>query len=135
MKKYTRSISQEHVATFMKAGGQNVYKDLQSPLEGAQCDLYFRLVLEEISELQLALLLNDPIEVADAIGDSIWVLLGLACTLGIDMDRVWQEIRVSNMSKFPLDGKPKFREDGKILKPDTFFEPDIKHALGIVEDD
>jgi len=135
MKKYTRSISQEHVATFMKAGGQQVYKDLQSCIANEQSYLYWKLINEESEELLEAMLKDDTVEIADAIGDSIWVLLGLACTLGIDMDRVWQEIRASNMSKFPLDGKPKFREDGKILKPDTFFEPDIKHALGIVDDD
>ena len=135
MKKYTRSISQEHVATFMKAGGQKVYKDLQSCRGNPQGNLYWDLIHEELVELATGLLRDDTVEIADAIGDSIWVLLGLACTLGIDMDRVWQEIRASNMSKFPLDGKPKFREDGKILKPDTFFEPDIKHALGIVDDD
>ena len=136
MKKYMNNlgISQEHVVTFMRTAGQAVKSNVEGGASTQQTDLYIELINEEIDELREALAADDTIETADAIADIIWVLLGLATTLGYDMHSVWDEVRRSNMSKFPEDGKIVVREDGKLLKPATFFPPNIKQALGIADD-
>jgi len=66
---------------------------------------------------------------ADGGADLVWVVKGLFTTLGIDFDKVWEEVRASNMSKVSEGGKIKKRADGKILKPDTYFKPDIDRVL------
>ena len=136
MKKYMNNlgISQEHVVTFMRTAGQAVKANVEGVADTRQTLLYIELINEEIDELREALATDDTIETADAIADTIWVLLGLATTLGYDMHSVWDEVRSSNMSKFPEDGTILVREDGKLLKPDTFFPPNIKQALGITDD-
>jgi len=136
MNKYMNKIgiSQEHVASFMRLAGQSVKSSVEGEANQKQVSLYIELINEEIDELREALAASDTIETADAIADIIWVLLGLATTLGYDMHSVWSEVRESNMSKFPEDGKILLRADGKLLKPYTFFEPNIKQALGIKDD-
>jgi NTP pyrophosphatase (non-canonical NTP hydrolase) len=125
---------QTDVRVFMESCGQVVNTtpiDLEdcSDTELAQAELYLNLIDEEFGELADACADLDMVEIADACGDLIWVILGLCNTLGIPMARVWHEIRDSNMSKV-VDGKVIRREDGKILKPDTFFPPNIERALG-----
>jgi predicted HAD superfamily Cof-like phosphohydrolase len=122
---------QTDVAIFMEACGQEVshtpgflYTNI------TQSDLYMELIREEFEELREGYENSDITEVADACGDLIWVILGLANSLGIPMHRVWHEVSASNMSK-TVDGKVIKREDGKILKPDTYFPPNINRALGI----
>jgi len=73
---------------------------------------------------------NDLIEIADACADLKWVIEGLEHSLGIPQQSVWDEVSRSNMSKM-VDGKLIKRADGKVLKPDTFVQPNIKKALGI----
>lgn len=97
-----------------------------------QAKLYMELIREEHQELQEGFNNKDIEEVADACGDLIWVILGLANTVGIPMHRVWHEITTSNMSK-TTEGKVIKRNDGKILKPDTYFPPNIKKALQLQE--
>jgi predicted HAD superfamily Cof-like phosphohydrolase len=122
---------QNDVAIFMEACGQGV---LRSPsylnANLPQADLYMELIREEFEELKEAHGNSDIVEVADACGDLIWVILGLANSLGIPMHRVWHEVSASNMSK-TVEGKVIKREDGKILKPDTYFPPNIHRALEI----
>jgi predicted HAD superfamily Cof-like phosphohydrolase len=90
------------------------------------CDLRCRLIKEELEELASALLLDDIIEVADAIGDLLYVVLGTAVACGIDADAVFCEIHRSNMTKF-IDGHS--REDGKWIKGPAYEPPQLKHIL------
>lgn len=122
---------QTDVAIFMEACGQEVLRE-PSYMTGnfSQVELYVNLIREEFEELLEGHENKDIIEVADACGDLIWVILGLANSLGIPMRSVWQEVASSNMSK-TVEGKVIKREDGKILKPDTYFPPNIQRALGL----
>jgi predicted HAD superfamily Cof-like phosphohydrolase len=94
--------------------------------------LYLNLIREEMEELEEGFEKQDIVETADACGDLIWVILGLCNTLGIPMGPVWQEITSSNMSK-TVDGQVIRRDDGKILKPETYFPPNIQRALQLQE--
>ena len=123
--------SNDDVKTFMLAGEQKVYSNPELSNERqAQAELYLRLVTEEYNELKEAFENNDLIEIADACADLKWVIEGLEHSLGIPQQSVWDEVSRSNMSKM-VDGKLIKRADGKVLKPETFVQPDIKKALGI----
>lgn len=91
--------------------------------------LGLELIAEELGELTHALACDDLVETADAIGDLLWVVESLAIRLGINTDRVLREIRMSNASKLGDDGKPIYREDGKIMKGPDYQPPDIQRAL------
>lgn len=122
---------QSDVAIFMEACGQEV--KISPSYEHAnlqQANLYLELIREEFEELKEGHANKDIVEVADAAGDLIWVILGLCNTLGINIAPVWHQIAVSNMSK-TVDGQVMKRADGKILKPDTYFPPDIRKALSL----
>ncbi len=116
-------------------------------------DLALSLIVEEVNELLEASKNEDVIKIADGIGDLIWVTHQLACIYGIDVAKVIQEIYKSNMSKVcysekesieredcnymkvNVDGKDGFillrKSDGKVQKPSTFIEPDLKTVLGL----
>ena len=117
---------QNDVALFMKSGEQGVRSELS--LEGDQASLYMDLITEEYQETLSAFENSDLIEVADGLADMVWVIMGMCNSCGIDFDSVWQEVKASNTSKFP-DGKAIKNEHGKIMKPDTYFKPDIEKAL------
>ena len=119
---------QNDVALFMKSGGQGVRSELS--LEGDQASLYMDLITEEYQETLSAFENSDLIEVADGLADMVWVIMGMCNSCGIDFDSVWQEVKASNMSKFP-DGKAIKNEHGKIMKPDSYFKPDLKKVLKI----
>lgn len=122
---------QSDVAIFMEACGQEVRISPSYELANQkQVDLYLKLIAEEFEELKEGHANKDIVETADAAGDLIWVILGMCNTLGINIAPVWHAIAVSNMSK-TVDGKVVKRDDGKILKPDTFFPPDIRKALNL----
>lgn len=74
---------------------------------------------------------RDIVETADALADLVYVIYGMTLECGIDLEAVLKEVQASNMSKLGEDGKPIYREDGKVLKGPNFFEPDIKKALGL----
>ena len=114
------------VADFMRAGHQEVHDQLQPFTQ--QAALYGDLIREEFYELMYAMREMDVVETADACADLIWVIEGLCHTLGIPLQKVWDEVNRSNMSKM-IDGKLIKRDDGKILKPDTYSPPDIKSIL------
>lgn len=124
---------QNDVRIFMEACGQEV-KDRPSFTDEnyKQAVLYLNLIREEMQELEEGFENQDIVETADACGDLIWVILGLCNSLGIPMGPVWQEITTSNMSK-TVEGKVVRRDDGKILKPDTYFPPNIHRALQLQE--
>lgn len=130
---------QDDVELFMNIGGQDypvvscmsvptLTSDVGHP--DKQIDLYMDLITEEYQELQEAYYQQDIVEVADALADMVWVIMGMASTLGMDFDNVWQEVKRSNMSKF-VDGVAiKDPVTGKIKKPPTFSEPDLAPILG-----
>ena len=121
---------QNDVALFMKSGEQGVRSELS--LEGDQASLYMDLITEEYQETLSAFENSDLVEVADGLADMVWVIMGMCNSCGIDFDSVWQEVKLSNMSKFP-DGKAIKNEHGKIMKPESYFKPNIKKVLGLEE--
>ena len=119
---------QNDVALFMKSGEQGVRSELS--LEGDQASLYMDLITEEYQETLSAFENSDLIEVADGLADMVWVIMGMCNSTGINFNKVWTEVRASNMSKF-VDGKFVKNESGKILKPEGYFKPNISKALGL----
>ena len=120
----------ELVEDFMGAMGQEVNAVPTFPEEEIQ-RLRLDLIEEELEELHYAIDNKDIVEIADALGDLLYVVYGAGHAFGIDLDECFKEIHASNMSKLGPDGKPIKREDGKVLKPDTFFPPDLKTILGV----
>jgi predicted HAD superfamily Cof-like phosphohydrolase len=97
-----------------------------------EINLRFNLMKEENEEYLEAALKGDIVEVADALGDQLYILCGTILKHGLQfkIEEVFEEIQRSNMSKLDINGKPIYREDGKILKSDLYFKPNIK---GIIE--
>jgi predicted HAD superfamily Cof-like phosphohydrolase len=120
----------ELVEDFMEAMGQEVNAVPSFPEQEIQ-RLRLDLIEEELDELHYAIDNKDMVEIADALGDLLYVVYGAGHAFGIDLDECFKEIHASNMSKLGPDGKPIKREDGKVLKPDTFFPPDLKSILGL----
>ena len=87
------------------------------------------LLQEEFDEYTKAEEENDLVEIADALGDMMYIIYGTAISYGIPLDDIFHEIHSSNMSKLGEDGKPIRREDGKILKSSNYFPPNIKEIL------
>lgn len=99
------------------------------PIERAT--LRFNLMAEENTEYLEAIVKQDVVEIADALGDMLYILLGTMLEHGMQdhIVRVFTEIHSSNMSKMDKDGKPILREDGKILKGPNYFRPNIQKIL------
>lgn len=114
------------VEKFMRAGEQKVNHNVTH--FDQQALMYYDLVKEEFYELTVAVKNFDIVETADACADLIWVIEGLCHSLGIPLQQVWDEVARSNFSK-TIDGKLIKREDGKVLKPDTYSPPDIKTII------
>ncbi len=97
----------------------------------ADMELRHRLMQEENDEYLEAAKRGDLVEVADALGDQLYILCGTILKHGMQdkIAEVFQEIQRSNMSKLDKDGNPIYREDGKVLKSDQYFRPDIKSIL------
>ncbi len=93
--------------------------------------LRYNLMKEENEEYLEAAKNKDIVEIADALGDQLYILCGTILKHGLQdkIEEVFEEIQRSNMSKLDENGKPIFREDGKILKSDRYFKPDIKTIL------
>lgn len=121
---------QRDVQDFMDAADQRSDCTPQRTFDprDTQAHLYMKLVREEFEETMAAYTMGDTIELADGIADMVWVLMGLASTVGIPFDQVWEEVKASNMSKV-VDGKLLKREDGKVMKPEGYFRPDINAVL------
>ena len=119
---------QKDVSNFMILGEQKIASDLN--LKNEQSKLYMNLIEEEFEETAKAFNEDDLVEVADGLADMVWVIMGMCNSVGIDFDNIWEEVRDSNMSKF-VDGKSIKNEAGKIMKPETYFKPNIRKALGI----
>ena len=99
-------------------------------IKNEQTQLYMNLIKEEFEETAKAFEEEDLVEVADGLADMVWVIMGMCNSVGIDFDKIWEEVKSSNMSKF-VDGKFIKNDAGKIMKPETYFKPNIKKALGL----
>jgi len=120
---------QDDVEDFMMAANQVVENVLPAyGVAPAQEDLYMDLITEEYEELVEAFQNKDVIETADAICDIMWVLNGLASTLGIPVEACWNEVRDSNRSKV-VEGRLIKNHDGKVMKPEGYFKPDLHKVL------
>ena len=119
------------VTVFHKAFGLGVNNTPTTDIDESTMNLRFSLMDEENKEYLEAIKNNDIIEVADALGDMLYILCGTIITHGMQhvIDQVFEEIQSSNMSKLGSDGKPIYREDGKVLKGPNYFRPDIAKIL------
>ena len=110
------------VATFMKTFGQEV-KTKPSFSSDKINKLRIELIKEELDELQEAMKNNDLLEVADALTDILYVTYGAGHAFGIDLDKCFDEVQNSNMSKLGENGEPIYNESGKVMKGPNYFKP------------
>ena len=115
----------ESVKKFMKTFGQEVKEKADFP-SNKITTLRYDLISEELAELKEALDKKDIKEVADALTDILYVTYGAGHAFGIDLDKCFDEVQRSNMSKLGVDGKPIYNEKGKVMKGPNYFEPDLK---------
>ena len=112
------------VGVFMKTFGQEV-KNKPSFSTDKINQLRIGLIQEELDELKEAMTNNDLLEVADALTDLLYVTYGAGHAFGIDLDKCFNEVQNSNMSKLGEDGKPIYNELGKVMKGPNYFKPDL----------
>ena len=112
------------VGTFMKTFGQEV-KDKPAFSTDKINKLRIDLIKEELEELTEAMNNNDLLEVADALTDILYVTYGAGHAFGIDLDKCFEEIQNSNMSKLDKNGKPIYNESGKVMKGPNYFKPNL----------
>jgi len=112
------------VGTFMKTFGQEV-KTKPSFSSDKINKLRIDLIKEELEELQEAMKNNDLLEVADALTDILYVTYGAGHAFGINLDKCFDEVQNSNMSKLNENGEPIYNESGKVMKGPNYFKPDL----------
>ena len=107
----------------------------EGQLDEGTVRLRHRLMAEETEEYLEAALAGDAVEVADALGDQLYILCGTILSHGMQhvIEEVFMEIQSSNMSKLGADGQPIYREDGKVMKGPNYFRPNIAAILEAVE--
>ena len=114
----------EKVGLFMKTFGQELKTN--SGLSSEKINsLRLSLIYEELEELKKAISDNDIVEVADALTDILYVTYGAGHAFGIDLDKCFDEVQNSNMSKLDENGKPIYNESGKVMKGPNYFKPDL----------
>ena len=118
----------EKVGLFMKTFGQEV-KTVPGLGSEKINSLRISLISEELEELKKAISDNDITEVADALTDILYVTYGAGHAFGINLDKCFNEVQESNMSKLDKDGKPIFNENGKVMKGPNYFKPDLSKFL------
>ena len=112
------------VGIFMKTFGQEVKTKAELSNDKIN-DLRISLINEELEELKKAIKDNDILEVADALTDILYVTYGAGHAFGIDLDKCFEEVQNSNMSKLGKDGKPIFNEAGKVMKGPDYYKPNL----------
>ena len=115
----------ESVRKFMETFGQEIKKKASFP-NSKIISLRYDLIREELEELRDAIDKKDIKEVADALTDILYVTYGAGHAFGINLDKCFEEVQNSNMSKLGQDGKPIYNEKGKVMKGPNYFEPDLK---------
>lgn len=118
----------ELAGQFMRAFGQEVLTEPTCP-SPELAKLRLELIREEVEELNVGIEGMDIVEIADALTDILYVVYGAGHAFGIDLDACYAEVHRSNMSKLGEDGKPIYREDGKVLKGPNYFHPNLKDIL------
>ena len=116
------------VGTFMKTFGQDVKTKPSFSTEKIN-KLRLDLIREELDELTEAMNNKDLLEVADALTDILYVTYGAGHAFGINLDKCFDEVQKSNMSKLDKDGKPIYNEHGKVMKGPDYFKPDLSKFL------
>ena len=116
------------VKTFMNTYGQEIKERATFP-ENKIVQLRIDLIEEELNELKEAVKNNDIVEVADALTDILYVTYGAGHSFGVDLDKCFDEVQRSNMSKLGVDGKPIYNESGKVMKGPDYFAPDLKKII------
>ena len=112
------------VKKFMLTFGQEVKNKAEFPNDKI-IKLRYNLILEELNEFKQAIDQKDLKEVADALTDILYVTYGAGHAFGIDLDKCFDEVQNSNMSKLGDDGKPIYNEAGKVMKGPNYFKPDL----------
>ena len=118
----------EKVRLFMKTYGQEV-KDKAGFSDAKTNKLRIDLIKEELEELNEAMQDENLLEVADALTDILYVTYGAGHAFGIDLDKCFEDVQNSNMSKLGEDGKPIYNEAGKVMKGPNYFKPDLSKYL------
>ena len=116
------------VKTFMETFGQEV-KTKPSFSTDKINSLRYDLIKEELEELKVAMENKDLLEVADALTDILYVTYGAGHAFGIDLDKCFDEVQNSNMSKLGENGKPIYNEAGKVMKGPKYFKPNLNKFL------
>ena len=116
------------VGIFMKTFGQEV-KNKPSFSTDKINKLRIDLIKEELAELNDAMKNKDLLEVADALTDILYVTYGAGHAFGIDLDKCFNEVQNSNMSKLDSNGKPIYNNDGKVMKGPNYFKPDLSKFI------
>ena len=118
----------QKVKTFMLTFGQEVKIKPSFSTEKIN-QLRYNLINEELEELKHAIANKDLLEVADALTDILYVTYGAGHAFGINLDRCFEEVQNSNMSKLGEDGKPIYNEAGKVMKGPKYYKPDLSKFL------
>ena len=118
----------QSVKKFMQTFGQEVKDRAEFP-DRKVVQLRYDLIKEELDELKQAIRDKDMKEVADALTDILYVTYGAGHAFGIDLDKCFDEVQESNMSKLGLDGKPIYNDSGKVLKGPNYFKPNLEKFL------
>ena len=116
------------VKIFMETFGQEIKEKAGFPNDKTT-KLRYDLIEEELAELEEAIKKKDIKEVADALTDILYVTYGAGHAFGINLDKCFQEVQNSNMSKLNFDGKPIYNENGKVMKGPNYFKPDLTKYL------
>ena len=118
----------EKVGLFMTTFGQEIKIKASLSTEKIN-ELRIGLINEELEEFKEAIKNNDLREVADALTDILYVTYGAGHAFGINLDKCFDEVQQSNMSKLSEDGKPIYNESGKVMKGPKYFKPDLNKFL------
>jgi len=116
------------VKAFMNTYGQDVNEKASFPKDTI-VQLRVDLIEEELNELKEAIKNNDLVEVADALTDILYVTYGAGHSFGVDLDKCFDEVQRSNMSKLGEDGNPIYNESGKVMKGPNYSAPDLKKII------
>ena len=118
----------QSVKKFMQIFGQEVKIKAEFPNKKI-IQLRYELIKEELEELNQAIKNKDIIEVADALTDILYVTYGAGHAFGVDLDKCFDEVQQSNMSKLGPEGKPIYNESGKVMKGPNYFKPNLNKFL------
>ena len=118
----------DKVKKFMETFGQEIKEQADFPNQKIQ-DLRYDLIKEELAELKVALQEKNLKEVADALTDILYVTYGAGHAFGIDLDKCFEEVQSSNLSKLDDNGKPIYDRNGKVMKGPNYFKPNLEKIL------